>query len=240
MRFTTIAPCGSGCMRARIGRKAFAYAPFSNTGPVSPGGVDQEWGYLDEPKPPATDRHVWLIKKYSRQVNCPFCGHHDDDPFHLLCECLAPQLRRLRRLMVVSLLAMLECLSKSIDDAIWRSTTDQALIRRVQTRNRKLRSRIRKARHSGDKLSRLDINFTAFRMMLVTPFPAKLPELIDSMLPLSLRLGRVFDATVLPSNFMRRPANIIKKWGSDWTALFASLRSSLLIENYRRHQQEHQ
>ncbi len=240
MRFTTTAPNGRGCIIARMGRKAFAYAPFCGTGCEAPGDIDQECGYLDEPKPPSVDRHVWLIKKYSRQVACPFCGHHEDGPFHLFCECPAPQLRRLRRLMVTSLLTMLERLSKSIDDAIWRSTTDQALARRVQTRTRKLRSRIRKFRQSAGEPQWLDVHFTAFRMMLVTPFPAKLPELAASMLPLSLRLGRVFDATVLPNNLMRAPANMVKKWGTEWTALFAGLRSSLLIENYRRHQQEHQ
>ncbi len=240
MHFTTTEPNGSACIRARIGRKAFAYAPFCGRGAEAPGEIDQECGYLDEPKPPAVDRHVWLIKKYSRQVSCPFCGYEDDDPFHLFCECPSPRLRQLRQLMISSLLLMLESLSKSIDDAIFRSTNDRALIRRVQTRTRKLRGRIRKARQKGTKGRHLDICFTAFRMLLVSPFTAKLPELLDSLLPLSLRLGRVFDATVLPSNFMRRPANIVKAWGSSWTSLFASLRSTLLIENYRRYQQEQQ
>jgi hypothetical protein len=84
MHFTTIDPVGSVCMRARGGRKSFAFGPFAR----DPDGIDQEWGYLEEEsRPPVTDRHVWLIKKYSRQVDCPFCGGPDDDPFHLFCEC---------------------------------------------------------------------------------------------------------------------------------------------------------
>jgi hypothetical protein len=233
LHLTTTKPCGDACLRARLGRISFAAAPFAGE---EIDGVDPEWGYPNGSRHDDTARHIRLSKKYGRAGTCPFCGAENDDPFHLLCECRNSCLRQLRREMRLSLLDMLMRLSRMLESGIRRSTNNRSLISSVRRRARSLRRYIGNLRAKPGRIA-VDINYTAFRMLLATPFPATLPALLDDILPFSLRVGRLFDAMVLPNSYLRKPANMIVSWGSEWVNLFAHLRHLLLIENYRRQQQ---
>jgi hypothetical protein len=83
-------------------------------------------------------------------------------------------------------------------------------------------------------LNEADINFVTYHMLTVMTFSSKLPRYLRKQtvspttqdgplpqLPLALRLGRVFDATVLANDRIRPIANLMAKWASRWISHFA-------------------
>jgi Reverse transcriptase (RNA-dependent DNA polymerase) len=182
------------------------------------------------------------IKRYNTKAPCPLCSNENDDPYHLLCECTDGAIDTERAGLRVSLLYMLLNLCDRILQMISLSTPDKALRARVVKRVRRLQRRIVKMIRDPSKRHEEDMSFVLFRMITAIPFSARIAKtkvLGDEMpkMPLALRLGEVFDATVLQSRYMKPVANLIAKWASEHIARFAELRGKQL--RLRQQQVQH-
>ena len=71
-------------------------------------------------------------------------------------------------------------------------------------------------------------------MLTALPWPARVATGVggghDGGMPLSVWLGRLFDATVLERRFRRRLADGIIRWASHWTRIFAAERWRVLMQ----------
>jgi hypothetical protein len=111
------------------------------------------------------------------------------------------------------------------------------LQRRVRSRVARLVRRLDKMEADPSKWNMSDINFVLFRMLTAIPFSAKIATTTVlgrdmPKMPLTLRLGEVFDATVLQNRYMKPVANLIAKWATEHIASFARLRGQQLSTIY--------
>ncbi len=232
MNFVTLQYCSTFPIRLRLGRAAFAYHPFSS---AAKGGRSDDYyrnyneDYVGDV---AGADFVSMVQKFNRDEPCPFCGHADDDPFHLFCECTEPALEGERDSLRASLLRMLEAMRAKIEEMILLSTPDVKLRSRVKDALDGLSVAIERCQNDPEE-NIADINFVAFHMLTAIPFSEKLTrtkvlgELMPAM-PLARGLGRVFDVTVLTNRRLRPIANVIAKWGTRQISTFSQIRGLLL------------
>jgi hypothetical protein len=143
-------------------------------------------------------------------------------------ECVSKIPKAFRKGLYDDMLDMLWDLAEQIEREVLASTNNLEMRERVSKTVLSLQTYLPEASVNDNKV---DLNFTCIRMLTMIPFPAALPQRKPNNIdmPLSLRVGEVFDAAVLPNRHIRPIANLWFKWAHKWVGKLASLRSKMLL-----------
>lgn len=205
----------------RLGRKAFAYTPFSN-GPSEPLWHDAA-SYTEG----SIQDRIW---KYGsdRPQRCPHCDTRDacgsdNGPWHLLLECPHEDLASLRRDMVASAPGLITRLAEGIRRAHQQANRDVP--------DDATPAQIEELRLLADSTAwtSADGKHVLYHLLTALPWPA---SVATARTPLSAKLGRLFDRTVLQRRFRRKIADTVIRWAAHWIKAFAATRWRLLTESH--------
>lgn len=208
----------SAVIRTRLGRKAFAYTPYTGNSVTQvslpwQGAVEYTDGTLQQ-----------RLYKYSTNAPCPHCDPNGtrgtmDSPWHLMLECQHADLVQLRLRLTASAPLLLNRLLRSIQDGHSRAgritSTNETTLQMQQLQT------------LCDRATWIDADgkHVLFHLITALPWPA---SVATQCTPLSAWLGKLFDDTILERRFRRRPADIVIRWASHWIKAFANERWRLL------------
>ena len=228
----------SAVIRLRMGRLAFAYAPFSTLAGDAEGGDSSDsdsegcdsGGEHAQRSAQSKRRRAAGIRRiirYRQKGACPLCDADgrkktDDGPWHLTQECDHPRVVTLRQDMLRSLrrmlLQMLRRAHRMQERAGVAGTDEEQAAATAQLLQLTTPDRMTPTSP--------DTRHVAFHMLTAIPWTATVAS--EAAAPLSRWLGRLFDSVLLQRRFRRGIANIVVQWSSRWIKAFARTRGELL------------
>lgn len=208
-------------IRLLLGRKAYAFAPWS-------GAHDAAGELWDGAAQYADGGIAERIRRYASRdaTPCPHCDPYrrlgtDSCPRHVMLECQHGDLVVLRGQLTASAPDLLLRLLGQIHSALERA--GQPLTRRtMDDQTVELRALL-----DGANWASQDGKHVLFHLLTALPWPA---AAATPRTPLSAWLGRLFDATLLQRRHRRAIADTVIRWASHWIKRFAAKRWQLLNE----------